>query len=92
MWAALVFVAVAAWATPYAGPTAALWLGGGAAVVVYLVTVWWFPRTTCWYCGPRGGPKRRDSAGKNWHRCFICGGSGERRRLGAWILGRGVDD
>jgi hypothetical protein len=67
------------------------WIGLGAGLVAAALVTWWFPNTKCWWCGPRGGPRRMDGSGQYWHNCFVCGGSGKRKRLGAMIWG-GVDD
>jgi hypothetical protein len=67
------------------------WIGLGAGLVAGVASVWLFPTTKCWYCGPRGGPRRMDSKGENWHDCFVCGGSGKRKRFLARIFG-GIDD
>lgn len=78
------FFAVGAW-------TGNPWIGAGVGAVLAVVSVWFYPTTKCWWCGPRGGPRRTDSAGENWHNCRICGGSGRRTRLLARIFG-GIDD
>jgi uncharacterized membrane protein len=80
----VVFTAVGVWSgQPLVGVAAGLVAGA--------VSVWFYPTTRCWYCGPRGGPKRMDSGRKNWHDCFVCGGSGKRKRFGARVWG-GIDD
>jgi hypothetical protein len=66
-------------------------VGAVAGAVAGVGSVWLFPTTKCWWCGGRGGPKRMDSWGRNWHDCRVCGGSGKRKRVLAKIVG-GIDD
>ena len=78
------FVGVGAWS---GNP----WAGVAAGLVAGAISVWAHPWTKCWWCGPRGGPRRMDSSGSNWRNCWACGGSGKRKRLVAMIVG-GIDD
>lgn len=80
---AVAFIAIGAW-------TGDPWVGLAAGAAAGVVSVWFYPTTKCWWCGPRGGPRRMDSSETNWHNCLACGGSGRRKRLGAMIWG-GID-
>lgn len=68
-----------------------VWVGLAAGAAAGVVSVWLFPWAKCWWCGPRGGPKRMDSWGTSWRGCLVCGGSGKRKRVLAMIVG-GIDD
>lgn len=65
----------------------------GAAVAAYLISCWGYPRRKkCWFpfCGSNaqagdGRGNVRDKA----RRCLVCGGSGQPRRVGAVLIGRG---
>lgn len=57
----------------------------GVMAVTYIGVCLFDPRTPCWWC--RGVAKRFNSEG-HFHLCWICGGSGQRRRMGAKILAR----
>jgi hypothetical protein len=92
MWAVPVaFLVVLVWAQPSVGTDSSLIAASGAALLVWVLHSWWFPRAKCRYCGPRGGPRRTDSSESFWHDCLYCGGSGKRTRFWARIFG-GVDD
>jgi hypothetical protein len=54
-------------------------------VGTYIARCLYSPRAKCWWC--HGKPKRFDSEGA-FRNCWVCKGSGQRRRLGAKILAR----
>lgn len=57
-----------------------------AVIGTYLTSCLIWPYTRCPVC--KGGKlARRD--GEVWRKCWRCRGSGQRRRLGAALLGRG---
>lgn len=64
-------------------------IGVAAGIVGAALSVLAYPFTLCWWCGKRGGPRRRDRSGRNWRNCWVCGGSGKRLRFLAWVLGGG---
>lgn len=57
----------------------------GALVVGYVVDCLLDPRADCWWC--HGSSKRRNDR-DYFHLCFICGGSGQRKRWGSQVLAR----
>lgn len=67
-------------------PALAQWGGGAGAVAGWLAHSLVYPRVACTWCS--GNPKRRDGSGRVWRNCFVCGGSGQRRRVGARVLRR----
>jgi hypothetical protein len=67
------------------------WRAGVGTTVVsagWLLFSWFRPLTKCNVCG--GDPKNRSKSGNSWNKyCPGCKSSGERRRLGSILLGRG---
>lgn len=63
----------------------ALAVGAAATVLAYIVWCLLYPRTKCLRCAGRA--RDTDGAG-NERRCWLCGGSGRRGRLGAKLLRR----
>lgn len=62
-------------------------LGLLAAVAVVVVADCWFrPFRRCWWCS--GRPRKASPVSQAYGKCRHCGGSGEKVRFGARILGR----
>lgn len=68
------------------------WSGGqtldlcvGVLLTGYVIDCLLDPRADCWWC--HGSPKRRNDRGF-FHLCWICKGSGQRKRWGSQVLGR----
>jgi DnaJ-class molecular chaperone len=55
-------------------------------IIVYVVSVFLWPYARCRVC--RGSTTSRGSSRHRWNVCGRCGGSGQRVRLGARLLGR----
>lgn len=65
------------------------WLGAAlVGVFAWLAHSWYFPLTGCWWCQEKS--KRRNTTGRSWHNCLVCGGSGKQLRVGARLLRRGL--
>lgn len=67
----------------------AVWLGHwayglAAGVVLYFGSCLVHPEADCLHC--RGKAKRRSEGGSVFHRCYVCKGSGARRRVGTIML------
>lgn len=62
-------------------------LGGGIMTVAWLWDVWRRPYAACLACKGRRG-KNAGSTGKVWGRCGLCGGTGERLRVGSRLVNR----
>lgn len=78
------FAAAGTWSgSPLVGLLAGLAAGVGS--------VWFYPTTSCWWCGPRGSSRVTDARGTSWRNCQVCGGSGRRKRVLARVIG-GIDD
>lgn len=57
-----------------------------AVAGIYLVSCVVWPYRACDRC--TGGKHTRED-GVVWRRCWRCGGTGRRRRFGAWLMNRG---
>lgn len=58
------------------------WLAVAAGLAAGAVVLWLesllYPFARCWWC--RGNPRRWNGDDTAWHDCWVCGGSGRRRR------------
>jgi hypothetical protein len=64
-------------------------LMAGVAVVWWLMRLQFHPRGPCWACRGRRG-RNWGSDETQWGWCRVCGGSGERLRLGARMVNPGL--
>lgn len=62
-------------------------VAGAVVVVSWIVHSWRRPNTRCLRCN--GDPKDFAGSGRSWSYCWLCGGSGRRRRFWVVVLGRG---
>lgn len=57
-----------------------LWLTVPTMFVCYVVHSIFRDNARCWKC--KGSPRHYSSSGRTWRDCWVCGGSGKRKRWG----------